>query len=424
VEPAVIARSEHGVSRASISENALKVLYRLHKSGYRACLVGGSVRDLLLGREPKDFDVATDAEPEEIRRLFRNCRLIGRRFRLAHIHFGPEIIEVATFRGNNENGEIATSETGRILHDNVYGSIENDALRRDFTVNALYYDIADFSVIDYAGGLDDLRNGVLSLIGDAATRFREDPVRMLRAVRFAARLGFRIDPAAEQAIFELGPMLQEIPPARLFDETIKLFHSGNAVASFELLRHYDLFRYLVPETEEALASEDHAFPRVFIARALANTDERIAEGKPVTPAFLFAVLLWEPVRILAERVAVSESLSPLAAMQHAASELIARQVGHIALPRRFSLPMRDIWALQIRFERRSGKQPYRLIGHPQFRAAYDFLCLRSEVGEVDRELCQWWTDFQIANAETQQGMVQPARPSRRRRRRRRKRPAV
>jgi poly(A) polymerase len=426
VEPAVIARSEHGVSRANISENALKVLYRLHKAGYRACLVGGSVRDLLLGREPKDFDVATDASPEDIKQLFRNCRLIGRRFRLAHIHFGPEIIEVATFRGGHENGAIALSDSGRILSDNVYGTIEDDALRRDFTVNALYYDIADFSVIDYVGGLEDLRGGVLRLIGDPATRFREDPVRMLRAVRFAAKLGFRIDAEAERLIHELAEMLEEIPPARLFDEVIKLFHSGHAVASFELLRHYDLFRRLAPDTEEALASEDHAFPRVFIARALANTDERIAEGKPVTPAFLFAALLWEPARILAERLAASEALSPVAAMQRAGAELVGRQVAHIAIPRRFSLPMREVWALQLRLERRSGKTPLRLLGHPQFRAAYDFLCLRSEVGEVDAELCRWWTEFQQANEEARHGMTRSGQPSGRRRRgrRRRRRPVT
>ncbi|HEB98384.1 MAG TPA: polynucleotide adenylyltransferase PcnB, partial [Thiotrichales bacterium] len=254
-QPVIIPRAEHGISRSNISPNALKVLYRLRSAGYRACLVGGGVRDLLLGREPKDFDVATDARPEEVRKLFRNCRLVGRRFRLAHVVFGREVIEVATFRGRHdaaEEGETATSEEGRILRDNVYGTIEEDAWRRDFTVNALYYDIEDFSVRDYVGGMEDLRAGVLRLIGDPEARYREDPVRMLRAVRFAVKLGFRIEPATEAPIESLAHLLFEIPPARLFEEVLKLFQGGMALETFEMLRHYDLFGKLFPLTEEVL----------------------------------------------------------------------------------------------------------------------------------------------------------------------------
>jgi poly(A) polymerase len=268
----VFSRSEHSVSRAGISEAALKVLYKLKDAGFRACLVGGGVRDLLLGREPKDFDVATDAHPEQIRELFRSARIIGRRFRLVHVRFGREVIEVATFRAPHETDNGMVAEDGRILRDNEYGSIETDAMRRDFTVNALYYDISNFSVIDYANGVEDLRAGRLRLIGDPEVRFREDPVRMLRAVRFSAKLGFRIDDEVEEAIYRLGSLLEGISPARMFDETLKLFHGGSALQTFEALRHYNLYRYLFPMTDEVLAHEEQGFPDMFVANALKNTD--------------------------------------------------------------------------------------------------------------------------------------------------------
>ncbi|ACL71973.1 Polynucleotide adenylyltransferase [Thioalkalivibrio sulfidiphilus HL-EbGr7] len=417
--PAIIPRAEHGVSRANISKSALKVLYRLREAGFRACLVGGGVRDLLLGREPKDFDVATDAHPEQVRQLFRNCRLIGRRFRLAHVQFGREIIEVATFRAPHEvlngdddeefNGD-ALVEDGRIIRDNVYGTIEQDAWRRDFTINALYYDIEDFSVVDYAGGMADLKAGVLRLIGDPEVRFREDPVRMLRAVRFAGKLGFRLDIACEQAIPRMAGLLEEVAPARLFDEAIKLFHSGYGLQTFEMLRRHDLFRFLFPATEEALSHEEQGFPITFVANALKSTDARIQEGKGVNPAFLYAVMLWEPVRRLADRLMENGELPWLVALQQAGTAVLADQCAHIAIPKRISLPMREIWEMQPRLEQRRGARALRLMTHPRFRAAYDFYCLRAQSGEALEEGCNWWTRIQEVDEAEQRHMAGMDRP--------------
>ena len=378
------------------------------------------MRDLLLGREPKDFDIATDAHPEDVRRLFRNCRLIGRRFRLAHVMFGREIIEVATFRARQEpggnNGEQHVDGEGRIVRDNVYGTIEDDALRRDFTVNALYYNIADFSIIDYTGGMRDLEAGVLRLLGDPETRYREDPVRMLRAVRFATKLGFRIETETERPIMELASLLRDIPPARLFDEMLKLFMVGSALANFEMLRHYDLFRQLFQLTEESLTHQEGNFPLTLVNRGMANTDARVDAGKPVTPAFLFAVFLWQPVRDLAAQLE-AKGQAPAQALQHASSQIIAEQGAVMATPRRFSLPMREIWMLQLRLERKGGRRSQRVLGHPRFRAAYDFLLLRGEAGEVSRELCDWWTEFQEMHPEQREQEVTKTRPRKRRRRR-------
>ena len=422
-EATIIPRSEHPISRSSISPNALKVLYRLKESGYQAHLVGGGVRDLLLGREPKDFDIATDAHPEDIRRLFRNCRLIGRRFRLAHIMFGREIIEVATFRAAREPGgtsnEHHVDDDGRIVRDNIYGTIEDDALRRDFTVNALYYNIADFSIIDYTGGMQDIEAGVIRLLGDPETRYREDPVRMLRAVRFVTKLAFLLDSGTEEPIRRLAPLLGDIPPARLFDEMLKLFMSGSALANYEMLRHYELFGQLFPLTEESLTHEENEFPHILISRGMANTDARVAAGKPVTPAFLFAVFMWQPVRDRAARLE-AEGQTPAQAMQHAGSQIIAEQAAVMATPRRFSLPMREIWMLQLRLERKGGRRSKRVLGHPRFRAAYDFLLLRGEAGEVSRELCEWWTEFQEMQPDKQEKDITRTRPRRRRRRSRRR----
>jgi poly(A) polymerase len=417
--PIVIPRSEHTLSRANISENAVKVLYRLKGAGFQAHLVGGGVRDLLLGREPKDFDVATDATPDEVRGTFRNSRLIGRRFRLAHVRFGREIIEVATFRGTQSEGDGGERrvENGMIVRDNVYGSIEEDAMRRDFTVNALYYNIADFSVLDFAGGMEDLQQGVLRLIGDPEQRYREDPVRMLRAVRFAGKLGFNMAPSCEAPLHEFGGLLHSVPASRLFEEVLKLFHSGTALIAFEKLRHYDLFEYLFPEAESSLAREEHDFPITFVNRGLDNTDRRIRDGKPVTPAFLFAVLLWEPVRKHSAALE-RQGQHPAVAVQQAGSEVLARQQDHVAVPKRFTLQMREIWGMQHRFEARKGKRPLRLMGHPRFRAAYDFLLLRAESGEVDSELAEWWTQFQEVNAEERGNMAHAEGAPRRRRRRR------
>lgn len=403
----------------------MRVLNRLKQSGYQAYLVGGGVRDLLLGHEPKDFDVATDALPEDVRRVFRNCRLIGRRFRLAHVFFGSEIVEVATFRAANvtsDDDDARRIENGMILRDNVYGSIAEDALRRDFTVNALYYNIADFSLVDYAGGLEDIAAGRLRLIGaDPVARYREDPVRMLRAVRFACKLGFTIEPRCEAPLFELAPLLHDVPAARLFEEILKLFQAGFALPAFEKLRHYGLFAELFPETETCLAAEEQDFPITFVSRGLDNTDRRVQEGKPVAPFFLFAVLLWEPVRREYQRL-LDAGHGPSEAMAIAAGSINTRQQKRVAIPKRLGLPMREIWALQPALERRRGKRPLTLINHPRFRAAYDFLLLRAESGEVDGELAEWWTEFQQVNAAERAAMTGERKSSGSRGRRRRRKP--
>lgn len=315
------------------------------------------------------------------------------------------------------------TENGMLVRDNIYGTIEEDALRRDFTINALYYNIEDFSVVDYAGGIDDLKAGVLRLLGDPETRYREDPVRMLRAVRFAAKLSFVVNPACERPLFELGDLLQSIPAARLFEEVLKLFMAGVALQTFEKLRHYGLFSELFPATEESLSLEDHEFPITFVNRGLENTDTRIREGKPVTPAFLFAVLLWEPVRRLAKRLRAAGE-SPLPAIQEAGADILMTQLSRVSIPRRFSIPMREIWNLQHRFEQRTGKRPHRLLTHPRFRAAYDFMLLRAESGEVDQELADWWTLFQETEGEDQNRLIRQVnsaddKPRRHRRRKRR-----
>ena len=383
-------------------------------------MVGGGVRDLSLGREPKDFDVATDARPEDVRRLFRNCRLIGRRFRLAHVHFGAEVIEVATFRAlfpdeaHEAGDEDLLIENGRIVRDNVYGTLAEDALRRDFTVNALYYNIEDFSVVDHAGGMEDLRAGVIRLIGDPRARFQEDPVRMLRAVRFALKLGFRIHPHTARPIPEMAHTIADMPPARLFDESLKLFMSGMAVDAFEMLRHYALFDPLMPLTAEALAEDGGNEAWVpFLAAALRNTDQRIGADKPVTPAFLFAALLWPAVR-RREAELIADGEPPAPAIQRAAAEVQAQQQERIALPKRFSIPMREIWTLQPRFERRGGKRARRLLEHPRFRAAYDFFTLRASVGEAPAELAEWWRVFQ-KNPDDPPSSGKASRSARRRR---------
>jgi poly(A) polymerase len=416
--PRIISRSEHNISRANISENALKVLYRLNKAGYQSHLVGGGVRDLLLGRQPKDFDIATDARPEQVRELFRNCRLIGRRFRLAHVHFKGEIIEVATFRGgftdNEENGEDRHVKDGRILRDNIYGNQDEDAWRRDFTVNALFYDIKDFSVVDYVGGMEDLQSGVLRLIGDPEIRYREDPVRMLRAIRFATRLGFRIHPDTEQPMFKLGYLLEDIPPARLFEEILKLFQTGFAAQNYEMLKHYGLFDFLFPDTARALEDDAYGFSAELLYHGLTNTDSRIEQDKPVTPAFLFAVILWPAVKLLAREYSLRDpDLTEAQAMQLAAAKAITHQSSRISIPKRFSVPAREIWSMQFRLTLTRGKRPMRMLEHARFRAAYDFLLLRNEAGESLDELCQWWTRYQEMDPEQRRKLTQ-IKPRRRR----------
>jgi len=416
---AIVPRTKHNISRKSISEAALKVLYRLTNSGFRACLVGGGVRDLLLGLQPKDFDVATDATPEQLRSLFKNSRIIGRRFRLVHIRFGREIIEVATFRSHSSDSPKTELNTeGRILRDNTFGEIEDDAIRRDFTANALYYDIANFSILDYTNGLKDVKSRTLRLIGDAETRYQEDPVRMLRAVRFAAKLDFEIEQQTGEAIFKCGSLLADIPSARLFDETVKLFHSGNATRVLELLRYYKLLQYLFPALDELLRNEPDEAMLDFIDQGLVNTDIRINSNQHVSPAFIFAILLWPAVHQRAMNLQ-SDKLKIVAALFQAGSEVMSRQLEHISIPRRFSQMARDIWTAQPKFQRTQGKQPIRLIAQPCFRAAFDFMCIQSMVSLVPSNLCDWWIEYQKSHQAPTTGNYKRKEPDGYRRKRKR-----
>ncbi len=431
----IIPRDQHVISRKNISKAALRVLYRLHDAGYAAYLVGGAVRDLLLDVPPKDFDVATDATPEEVKKLFRNCRLIGRRFRLAHVVFGPEIIEVATFRGTGEEGGDGDRRIvdGRIVRDNIWGTIEEDALRRDFRVNAMYYDIGDFSVRDYVGGMQDLEDRVLRLIGDPEVRYHEDPVRMLRAARLAAKLGMHIDAAATAPFESLGPLLADAASARLFDESMKMFLTGNGLKSFRMLEQCGLLKFLFPATARALKRGDAGL-RSLVEQGLTNTDARIGEGKSVTPAFLFAVLLWGEVRDEA-RHAIERGQDGNDAWAHAASKVVGEQCQRVAIPRRFTFTMEEIWSLQPRFEQVQRKRVFRLMAHPRFRAAFDFLLLRADESAATRELGQWWEHAQrlpqdvlaaalpvvsgqaVAESDPAPAARKPPRPRRRRRKR-------
>jgi poly(A) polymerase len=421
ITPHVIPRSEHLISPANISPSAHKVLDGLAAAGFASHLVGGCVRDLMLGREPKDFDVVTDATPEQVRKLFRSSRLVGRRFRLAHVRFGREIIEVATFRAvpEDEEGGAGLERTagGRLLRDNVYGDREQDAVRRDFTVNALYYDSRDQTVVDYVGGVEDLRKGVLAVIGDPTTRYREDPVRMLRAIRFAAKLGFRLEENTGAPIRDLSALLRDVPPARLFEEVLKLFHSGYALETYELLRSYGLFGHLFPQVEQGLTEEEEGFPLTLLPKALANTDKRIGESKPVTPAFLFAALLWEPVRKRMQNLLASGE-AEYTALDLASREVVAAQLTRVTIPRRFTVPMVEIWTMQLRLRNRHGRRVQQLAEHPRFRAAYDFLLLRAECGEEDPAVAEWWTRYQETDAAEREAMARAAGGRRRRRRRR------
>ena len=404
VTPNHIPRDAHPVSRKDISPNALRVLYRLREAGFQAHLVGGAVRDLLIGVIPKDFDVATDATPEEVKSLFRNCRLIGRRFRLAHVVFGREIIEVATFRaagGNDDAGDRQIHDDGRVLRDNIYGSIEEDAVRRDFTANALYYAIEDFSVRDYVGGFADVEARVLRLIGDPEARYREDPVRMLRAVRLAAKLGFEIEAATAAPIARLAGLLSEAAPARLFEETLKLFLSGHAVASFEGLERNGLLGVLLPETAEALQSNRTGALRRMVIAGLANTDARVAREEPVSPGFLFALLLW-PAYCRALMRLQSQGMHAVEAQRRAADQVTIHQTRTIALPRRFSIPMQEIWLLQPRFSQR--KRVGRLMAHPRFRAAFDFLQLRQHASDEHAADIEYWRGEQATNDPASDGL--------------------
>ncbi|WP_366518670.1 polynucleotide adenylyltransferase PcnB [uncultured Gilliamella sp.] len=406
-----ISRKEHNISRKDISENALKVLYRLNKQGYEAYLVGGCIRDLLLGKTPKDFDIATNATPEQIQKTFRNCRLVGRRFRLAHIMFGKEIIEVATFRGDhgaqNEQTNVSKrSQSGMLLRDNVYGTIEQDAIRRDFTMNALYYSIKDFTIRDYCGGLNDLKNGIIRLIGDPQTRYREDPVRMLRTIRFAAKLNMKIDKATLEPIESLAPLLKNIPSARLFDESLKLLQSGNGFKTYGLLKAHHLFEQLFPVIERFSTQNQNSYLDKIVEQVLKNTDYRIANNQRVNPAFLFASFFWYPIIEQAQLTCLESGLQFHDAFAMAINDILSEQCRIIAIPRRLTTIMGDIWRLQLRMKRREGKRAFTILEHPKFRAAYDLLEMRASIekGEL-LDLAKWWDEFQHTSVEKRITMV-------------------
>ncbi len=453
--PRVIPRAEHTISRSAISPNALRVLYRLRDGGFQAFLVGGCVRDLMLGITPKDFDVATDALPEQVKKLFRNCRLVGRRFRLAHVFFGRETIEVATFRaatapsqgeepipdvdpeegegpevdesieaelassgarievgaqqaeerfGAEDDLERAVDETGRILRDNIYGSIDEDVWRRDFTANALYYNIADFSLWDYVGGAQDIGSRTLRLIGDPETRYREDPVRMLRAARFEAKLGFELDSATAEPIGRLRELLAGVPSARLFDETLKLFLTGHGTRSLEVLRRRGLLAALLPTVDAYLSAHPGSVVEKLLVEGLANTDARVVAGKPVTPTFLFALLLYGPIARAIES-SPPERWHELGTILDACDRAVKEAQAEIAIPRRFALGVREMFALQPRLEHPRGRRALRVLEHPRFRAAFDLLLLRAEHGLAPRPMAQWWTQVQQAPAAAREQMA-------------------
>jgi poly(A) polymerase len=419
ISPIIIPRAGHTISRSHINHNALKVLYRLREAGYSAYLVGGCVRDLLLGYTPKDFDIATDALPEEVRKLFRNCRLIGKRFRLAHIVFGKEIIEVATFRTHHENAPREhhnKTQHGMITRDNVFGTIEEDVWRRDFRMNALYYNIADYTVVDYVGGLEDINNKMLSMIGEPEQRFHEDPVRLLRAIRFLAKLQINISPETEEPIRKLNYLLQHVSSARLFQEVLKIFQEGCTLATIQLLQKYNLFVQLFPGTFAAL---EEPFAKNLLTSALISTDHRISQGKTVSPAFLFAVLLWHPtVKKLPELE--NKKLPMYVAYEKALQIVLKEQTERLAIPRAMQLSIREICILQYRFTQRRGNNPHRLLEHPRFRAAYDLLLLRAHSGEPVEELSTWWTQYYTADHEERQKILKDIQTSGHPKKRRRK----
>ncbi len=417
-----ITAKTHQINRKLISHAAIKTTEGLQKAGFEAFIVGGAVRDLLLKKRPKDFDVATNATPEQVNRIFRRSRIIGRRFRLVHVMFGDETIEVSTFRGShlNDQGDAKVADTGRILRDNVFGSQEEDAVRRDFTANALYYDPATEEVLDFHNGVPDIQAGVLRMIGDPEVRYREDPVRMLRAVRLSAKLGLKLDKKTEQPISELAELLHDVPPSRLFDEMLKMFLSGHAIESANALREHGLHHGLLPLLDVVL---EQPMGERFVKLALKNTDERVLADKPVSPGFLFATLLWHEV-LLAWKKFEQQGNKPIPALFMAMDEVCDIQAEKMAINKRYSVTMREIWSLQPRFEQRAGKRPYSLLENPRYRAGYDFLLLRCESGELPAELGQWWTDFANADGEKRQTMLLPDATPRKRRRRRTKKPAT
>ena len=412
-EPMIIPKEKHGIGREAVSHGSRKVCEVLHERGYAAYVVGGAVRDLLLGLRPKDFDVATDANPEDVHRVFRRSRLIGRRFKLVHVLFGEETVEVSTFRARTAS---ETDEHGRVLRDNIYGTLEDDAIRRDFTINALYYDPAGETILDYHHGMRDLERKSVRIIGDARARYREDPVRMLRAVRFAAKAGFTIDERTRKPIRELAPLLENVPPSRVYEEMQKLLLSGHAAMGLSQLRSQGLHHGLLPLLDVIF---EQPMGERFVQLALDETDRRVRAGKSVSPAFLFAALLWNEV-LAAWKKAQAKGMRPIPALFQAMDAVLDIQTDKLAIPKRFTAVMKEIWALQPRLEQRSGRRPFALLVHEKFRAGFDFLLLRSASGEASAELAQWWDTFQRASETERQAMLLAPQPGDRRRRRRRR----
>lgn len=396
----VLQAKQHGIDPALVSANAIRVTQTLQDHGYQAFIVGGAVRDLLLGVKPKDFDIATNATPEQVKRLFRRAFLIGRRFQIVHVMFGQDLLEVTTFRGAARD-DAPKDEHGRVLRDNTFGEQHEDAARRDFTINAMYYDPASQTVLDYHGGVGDIRKKTLRIIGVPEARYREDPVRMLRVVRFAAKLQFQIDEASRAPIAVMAPLINNVPAARVFDEMLKLLMSGHAMACLQQLRKEGLHHGLMPLLDVVL---EQPLGEKFVTLALANTDERVRQGKPVSPGFLFASLLWHQVLEKWEAYKAAGEFS-IPALHLAADDVLHTQTDTLALQRKIGADMRDIWAMQPRFEKRVGKTPYKLLEHPRMRAGYDFLLLRCASGEIDADIGEWWTDFINGDAEQREYLI-------------------
>lgn len=417
-KPGLIPLARHGIHRESVSSGARRTCEVLQKEGFMAYVVGGAVRDLIAGIVPKDYDIATSATPEQVRSLFRRSRIIGRRFQIVHVMQGSETLEVSTFRAAHDSAT-SKDEHGRVLRDNVFGSMAEDAARRDFTVNALYYDPTTQVVHDYHHGVADLKQKTLRMIGEPTERYREDPVRMLRAIRLSAKLGLTLDPAVRAPIRELAPLIENVPAARLFDEMLKLLFSGHAVECVKRLRDDGLHHGLLPLLDVIL---EQPLGEKFVMLALASTDARVKAGKSLSPGYLFATLLWHEVLANWEIRKARREL-PTPAMYEAMDEVLDLQAEKLAITRRIVGDIKEIWALQPRFEKRAGKSPYRLLEQPRFRAAYDFLALRAESGEIDAELVTWWHDFQMADFAEREAMLMPDTGPKKRRRRRSKKPA-
>jgi poly(A) polymerase len=424
-EAAVITVGKHGIHCEALSNGSRRTVETLQEQGYKAYVVGGAVRDLLAGFTPKDYDVATNATPEQVRHCFRRSRIIGRRFQIVHVMMGSETVEVTTFRGHHgEPGHHAghkahTDEQGRVLRDNVFGNQKDDAARRDFTVNALYYDPTSETILDYHNGVADLKQRTLRMIGDPVTRYREDPVRMLRAVRLAAKLDLNIDPASRRPIREMADLIGNVPPSRLFDEMLKLLTSGYAVKCVAQLRAEGLHHGLLPLLDVIL---EQALGERFVMLALESTDHRVREGKPISPGFLFATLLWHEVLAKWETFKASGERG-IPALFMAMDEVLNVQSEKLAITRRIAGDIKDIWALQPRFEQRSGKRPFGVLEQLRFKAGYDFLLLRAESGEVPAELGQWWTRFASSDSDARSAMLLPPPPGEAKKRRRRKKPS-